>query len=77
MAQCTKQSGSTVCMIVGMLLRPYSYDKGWKYCSRCERVFDTTERFCPCCATLLRTKPRGREGKDDLNKRNNNNPYLH
>ena len=71
---CTKSGKRTICQIKGVPLRPYAYDKGRKYCSRCTATFDTESRICPCCSQPLRTKPRGRKGKNDLNKRNGNEP---
>ncbi len=73
-ASCKTKHGISICTIKGELLRPYSYDYGLRYCTYCGRVFDTDDKFCPCCNLQLRTKPRGRKGKLDLNKRNFNEP---
>ena len=67
--------GTTICSIQG-IIRPYSYDTNQRYYSTCEKMFPN-QRICPCCGSPLRGKPRGRKAKDDWNKRNNNNPYLH
>lgn len=42
------------------------YEQGWRYCSRCERYFDSGSR-CQCCHYLFRLRPyrnRNRAAKE-------------
>ena len=34
------------------------YAQGQKRCSECMEYLDFEGKFCPCCGTVLRTKPR-------------------
>lgn len=40
-----------------------SYDKGQKYCTHCGCFFKFEGVRCPCCSTVMRTKPRTRSAK--------------
>jgi len=38
-----------------------SYDKGYKYCSKCTAYYLTDSNRCPYCGNLLRRLPRRRK----------------
>ena len=39
------------------------YHLGHKFCSQCGQFQSWDGNFCPCCGTILRTKPRGFKGR--------------
>ncbi len=39
-----------------------------KRCTSCGLFLKTTQVRCPCCGIILRTKPRNRNGKRNLNR---------
>ena len=74
MTSCRLFNGEPICESLGTNIKPFSYDKSMKYCCICSKIFQTTDRICPCCSTSLRNKPRGKKGKSDLYKRNDSEP---
>jgi len=69
MTHCKLIAGQTVCMITGYPQKPFCYDKGYRFCAYCDRIFMTDKIFCPCCGTPLRIHPRGKKGKEKLKMR--------
>ena len=74
MTKCKKIHGIAVCHLTGEPMSPFSYDKGKKYCTLCDRTFQTDKRCCPCCNSSLRFKPHGKDCKEKLHKRKNDEP---
>lgn len=35
------------------------YDSGAKYCRECATFINYEGKYCPCCSTCVRNKPRG------------------
>ena len=42
------------------------YQSGHKRCSTCGIFINWEGTNCPCCGTLLRTKPRGTQGRQKM-----------
>jgi len=40
------------------------YYKGYKWCTKCGKAYQTDSRFCPVCGAMLRSKPRTRRFRD-------------
>ena len=34
------------------------YDNGRKYCTKCGQYMKISDKRCPCCKTVFRTRPR-------------------
>ncbi len=48
-------------------LKPGVWDKeNARMCAICQIYFISEEIKCPCCKTMLRTKPHSRRGKERL-----------
>lgn len=41
------------------------YSIGLRYCSICEKWFDTVNSRCPCCHMILRTKTRNAKSRKE------------
>jgi len=41
--------------------QPKSYERGYRYCSRCAAYYLTDDSRCPCCGGQLRLLPRKRK----------------
>ena len=46
--------------------RESHYELGHKRCSTCEIFVDWDGNTCPCCGMLLRTKPKGTQGRHKM-----------
>jgi predicted amidophosphoribosyltransferase len=48
------------------LIHSGRYELGQKRCSVCEVYLIWDKRFCPCCGTALRAKPRSSRGRNKM-----------
>lgn len=58
-----------VCMAKGVKMSKYTYDKGGRFCSSCNRAFMDGSMTCPCCNSNTRGRPHNRHAREAFRER--------